>query len=196
MTSVLFVDNEKNVLEAFKLLLEDHYKITVCDSGQQAMKLIKESDFDAAVLDVDLGDMNGIEILREIKNRQSNTEVIMLSAHEKRDYIVESLRLGAKDYLIKPLEKDEMRNAIESALDRRIISSTIEKGSLKLSGIALERLSEKEINIMRLVSNGKSDKEISEETNEDLQKIKYSLRKIYLKLDVEGRPEAVTVTFK
>jgi DNA-binding NtrC family response regulator len=100
MSSILVVDDENSILESLKFLLGDKYAVTTCDSGYKALEVIKKENFDIVISDVQLGDINGNEVLQKVKERCKETEVIMISAYPKREYIFDAGKYGACDYLM------------------------------------------------------------------------------------------------
>ena len=80
MPQILIVDDEKNILEAFKLLLEDKYKVLTSDSGKEALKILDEIEVDIVLLDIMMPDMDGLEVLEKIKEKDPSIEVVMITA--------------------------------------------------------------------------------------------------------------------
>ena len=173
MADILIVDNEKNILEGLDFLLKDKYVLTLCSSGAEALEAIKKQKFDVALLDVLLGDMDGHEVLREIKKVNPHTKVIMISA-----YIVDAIKSGAEDYIVKPFDNDDLLDVVKCLL---------EKGK---PGVDISIFTENERKIMPLLYNGKMNKEIAKIMKKSEECIKSSLYIIYTKLEVNNRVEA------
>ena len=186
MSSILVVDDEKNVLESLKYLLGDKYDITTCDSGLKALEITEKTNFDIVISDVQLGDINGNEVLQKVKERREETEVIMISAYPKKEYIFDAGKYGACDYLVKPYDNDEMLNLIESVLKRKKLN----KISSISNELAADKYSSTELQIMQLLSEDKSNKEIAGIINKDETYVKNALRIIFPKLGVKDRAEA------
>ncbi len=113
---VLLVDDEKDFVE----VLSQRLKVRDLDvktalSGDQALTRIQESEFDVIVLDVLIPGMDGIKILKEIKNIRPLIHVIMLTGHARIATAVRGMELGAYDYLIKPIEIEELTEKIKMA---------------------------------------------------------------------------------
>ena len=120
--SVLLVDDEREFLETLlKRLLKRRVKVTGVNSGEEALKILKETPPDVVVLDVRMQGMDGIQTLREIKKIRPLVEVIMLTGHANLEIAVEGLEVGAFDYLMKPTDVDELLYKLEDAFKRKKI---------------------------------------------------------------------------
>ncbi|HOL15805.1 MAG TPA: response regulator, partial [Bacillota bacterium] len=124
MTAVphfLVVDDEQEVCNFFSYLLQKKgYRVTPANSGRQALDLLKQHRFNVALVDLKLPDLNGLEILREIKKVQPACEVIIITGYSTVKSAVEAIQSGAFDYVEKPFgDIEEMERLIERALDVR-----------------------------------------------------------------------------
>ena len=120
--SVLLVDDERDFLETLiKRLQRRKLKVTGATSGEEALRILKEMPPDVVVLDVRMRGMDGIETLRQIKKISPLVEVIMLTGHANPEVAVEGMELGAFDYLMKPLNFDELLYKLEDAYKRKTI---------------------------------------------------------------------------
>jgi DNA-binding NtrC family response regulator len=108
-----------------KLLTEKGYTAKVCTSGAEGLKLIKREPFDLVLLDMILPQMDGIQTLRQIKKLRPNTAVIMMTGQETVKTAVEAIKLGAYDYLPKPLTMDRLGESIRQALRVRELEQGI-----------------------------------------------------------------------
>ena len=114
--SVLLVDDEKDFVEtlAERLQLRD-FNVAAALSGDEAIKLVEENDFDVIVLDVQMPGKDGVETLKEIKNIEQLSQVIMLTGHATVKTAIEGMKNGAFDYLMKPTDTDELIEMINNA---------------------------------------------------------------------------------
>ncbi|OGF44949.1 MAG: hypothetical protein A2452_08695 [Candidatus Firestonebacteria bacterium RIFOXYC2_FULL_39_67] len=119
MPQILIVDDEKNILEAFKLLLEDKYKVLTSDSGKEALKILDEIEVDIVLLDIMMPDMDGLEVLEKIKEKDPSIEVVMITATKTVETAVKAMKLGAYDYLVKPVDKDDILLSIRRIVNKR-----------------------------------------------------------------------------
>lgn len=114
--SILVVDDEALTLRTIgRALQAEGYEVKVALSGEEAVKVFTEEPTDLALLDVVLPGIDGIEVLRQIKKSNPGTVVLMMSAYHMVDRAVESMKLGAYDYLIKPFHITDLLNTIQRA---------------------------------------------------------------------------------
>jgi DNA-binding NtrC family response regulator len=119
---VLIVDDEVEFLDTLiKRLRRRKLSVRAAHSGEEALKRLDEAPVDVVVLDVKMPGMGGIGALREIKSRHPLVEVIMLTGHASVEAAIEGMELGAFDYLMKPLELDELLYKIQDAHGRKSI---------------------------------------------------------------------------
>jgi len=119
-TRVLIVDDEEEFVQVLseRLTLRD-FDVTSVSSGEAAVEEIKSYNFDIVILDVQMPGMTGIDVLREIKALKPLIEVIMLTGHATVDTAIEGMRLGAYDYLMKPLDTEDLNVKICKASERK-----------------------------------------------------------------------------
>ena len=116
--SILLVDDEKIILEAIGMdLRQQNYQVTLATSGEEAIALLKENQFDLVVTDLSMSGMDGIGVLKEAKKINSLTGVIILTGFGDLTSAIEALRLGADDYLCKPCDMDELIFRVERCLE-------------------------------------------------------------------------------
>lgn len=119
---VLLVDDEVDFLETLmKRMKKRNVDITGVKSGEEALSALDLDRVDVVVLDVRMPGMDGIETLREIKRRHPLVEVIMLTGHANIEVAVQGMELGAFDYLMKPMDIDELLYKVEDAHKNKLI---------------------------------------------------------------------------
>lgn len=117
---ILVVDDERSVRMMLEAALRAQgYRISCAASGAEARELLAAEGFDLILLDLQLGDMDGIEVLREVKAHWPGIEVILLTAHGSINSAIAALRHGAFDYLLKPAQIQDIRERVEGALNQR-----------------------------------------------------------------------------
>jgi len=120
MPKILIVDDELRMCESLKYLLSTQdYEIFTALSGQEATEHLTQHAFDVALLDIQLPDMNGHQLMDHINSRNSETSVIVITGNANLDSAVAALRRGAYDYLRKPFEFDELLKTVENALNQK-----------------------------------------------------------------------------
>jgi DNA-binding NtrC family response regulator len=113
---VLLVDDEAEFLDTLvKRIKKRDVNVTGVESGEKALAFLGEQAVDVVVLDVRMPGMDGIETLRELKKRHPLVEVIMLTGHASLEVAIEGMELGAFDYLMKPIDIDELIKKISDA---------------------------------------------------------------------------------
>ena len=121
--SVLLVDDEKDFLEVLaKRLRKRKLNLVIANSGEEAIGAIRGSQIDVVVLDMRMPQMDGLETLREIKRINPVVEVIMLTGHANVNTAVKGMELGAFDYLIKPVDIDELLYKLQDAFKKKAMS--------------------------------------------------------------------------
>lgn len=128
---VMLVDDEKDFLETLcKRLTKRKLDVISANSGREAIAKIQEFPVDVVVLDVRMPGMNGIETLKEIKKIKPSVEVIMLTAHADVQVAIEGMELGAFDYLMKPMEIDDLLYKLQDAYKKKWCREETEKCEL------------------------------------------------------------------
>ncbi len=113
---VLLVDDEINFVDVlFKRLNKRNIDVTKTYSGTESIKALRKVDFDVAVLDLKMEDMDGLEVLKIFKNMYSKMEVIILTGHESEQTAREGMKYGAFAYLTKPCDFEELIDTIRRA---------------------------------------------------------------------------------
>ncbi len=118
---VLLVDDEKDFVEALaeRLKLRD-FSIRVCFDGEAAVKIVQEEAVDIIILDVQMPGLDGIAALREIKQLAPLIEVIMLTGHGTVQTAIDGMKLGAFDYILKPVKNEDLVDKINKGYARKV----------------------------------------------------------------------------
>jgi len=117
---ILFVDDERELLATVDEYLSDKgYNITVIDNALEALELAKKNDFDIVISDLMMPELSGLDLLKALKEGQSEAEVIILTGHGSIETAIQAIRLGSYDYLQKPIRLDHMRVLIDRILEKR-----------------------------------------------------------------------------
>jgi DNA-binding NtrC family response regulator len=116
---ILIVDDEPIVRESIRdWLQEAGYQVATAESGEEALEMIRTQDFSVLVLDVRLPGKTGINILKEVKALKPEIKSIIITAYPSTELAVEAMKLGAVDYLIKPVAPDELEKLIRDTLHK------------------------------------------------------------------------------
>ncbi|MGD9730778.1 MAG: response regulator [Desulfamplus sp.] len=126
--NVLLVDDEEDFLVPLgKRLKKRQLNILMAGNGEKALSIIKESPVDVVVLDMKMPGINGLETLKKIKEINGLIEVIMLTGHANIEVAVQGMECGAYDYLMKPMNIDELYYKLQDAYANKVI----QEGKLK-----------------------------------------------------------------
>ncbi|MFH1428869.1 MAG: response regulator [Candidatus Margulisiibacteriota bacterium] len=117
--TVLIVDDEKSVRESIKMVLEEKYRIITAVNGEEALLKFKQEDIDLVLLDIRMPGMSGLEVLEELEKLDPTIEVIMVTATTAVDVAVESMQKGARNYLTKPFDIDELTGLVSKLLKNK-----------------------------------------------------------------------------
>src|SRR4030088_896887 len=155
---ILVIDDEMGPRESLRMLLKPNYQVHTADCVEAGLKLLKEKQPDTIVMDIRMPGMSGIEGLRQIREIDPNLSVIMLTGFGALDTAKEALRLGANDYISKPFDAHEMREAIGRNVGRTRLQPASENTAAEvkeLNNRLLKDLAQKE----RLASLGQASAE-------------------------------------
>jgi DNA-binding NtrC family response regulator len=117
---VLIVDDEAKLTSAFqKQLAREGMQVATACTAERALSMAKTENFDVAVLDIRLPDMNGVELFGRLRQMHPTLEVVMLTAYASVDTAVESMKKGAYDYLVKPVELSRLTTVVQKAYEKK-----------------------------------------------------------------------------
>lgn len=119
---VMLVDDERDYLETLSTRLEMRgLKVTPVNGGQEAVEIASEKKFDVILLDLSMPGMDGLETLKRIKDHDPDAEIIILTGHGSVKAGVEAMKLGAEDFMEKPVQFDQLLSRIEEAQEKRVL---------------------------------------------------------------------------
>jgi len=117
---ILIADDEEIVIRSCLRILDgDDYQVEAVQDGREALRKIEENPYDVMILDIMMPNMDGLEVLRRVKETHPNVDVIMITGLSQIDTAVQAMKLGAFDYISKPFEPDELKLVVQRALERR-----------------------------------------------------------------------------
>jgi DNA-binding NtrC family response regulator len=146
--SILVVDDEQEIREGLEALLKSEgFDVTVAETGEAGLRKLEDKPYDLTLLDVSLPDRNGLEMLREIRRRDPNLAVILITAFGSIDMARAAFKSGAQDYITKPWSNDELVTQISLAIEGR---------RLREENVQLKRALKQRYNFPNII--GKSDK--------------------------------------
>ncbi len=201
MISLILVDDHVIMRDGLRNLLKAESDIEVigeADNGRDAVKIILEKNPDIVIMDIAMHDMNGIEATRQIKKENPDIKIIALSMHSERQIVVGIFRAGASGYLLKDSTSAELVESIRivnsggNYISQKISDivlqeiSSIKKDSEK---IGLEILTNRESEILQLISEGNSTKKIAEVLFISPKTVESHRANIMDKLNIHNLPE-------
>lgn len=201
MISIILVDDHVIMRDGLRHLLSSESDIEVIGeaaNGREAVKLVLSKKPDIVIMDIAMQDMNGIEATRQIKNENPDVKVIALSMHSERQIVVGVFRAGASGYLLKESSSLELVDAIRTIhLGRKYLSQKIsdivlqEISNIKkdTGEIGVEILTNRECEILQLISEGNSTKKIADILFISPKTVESHRANIMDKLDIHNIPE-------
>jgi DNA-binding NtrC family response regulator len=123
MKTILVVDDDKSIRDSLKMVLEfESYEVLFAENGQEALRQLAATPIDLILLDVKMAGMDGLEVLQRVREKRAELPVIMISGHGTIETAVEATKLGAFDFLPKPLDRDKLLVTVRNALHQAKIS--------------------------------------------------------------------------
>jgi DNA-binding NtrC family response regulator len=117
--TILVVDDEAGVRESLEVILEDDYQVVSAGSGKEALEVLRRTPIDLVLLDVNMPEMDGLAVLRKIKEQEEEIDVIMVSALNLARKAVDAIKLGAYDYITKPYEPEDILSTVARVINKQ-----------------------------------------------------------------------------
>jgi DNA-binding response OmpR family regulator len=117
--SILYAEDDESVRRNYVLYLENYFsKIFEAKDGLEALKIYREKKPDILLFDITMPKLNGLELIKKIREDDEETPIIILSAHSHKEYLFEAIKLNLVDYLVKPINRNEFKLIIEKSIER------------------------------------------------------------------------------
>ena len=114
---ILIADDEEGIRESLSLILEDDYDLVFAVDGEETLAKLQQEPFALVLLDIKMPKLDGLEVLRRLKNNgHPIPPILMLTAYQSVELAKEAINLGARDYLPKPFEREQILNAVSGVL--------------------------------------------------------------------------------
>lgn len=207
--NVILADDHAIIRHGLRALLESASEIRVvgeAGDGREAVQLALKMKPDVVVMDVFMPNLNGIEASRLIRRRRPEIKIVVVSASEERQYVIEALRAGVSAYLFKNAAPDELVSAVQQAaaghtylskeLSTLLRDDAFRQAGDESSSGGLECLSLREREILQLVTEGHSSEEIAHALHLSVHTVNTHRRNIMEKLNVHNVAELVKFTLR
>jgi DNA-binding NarL/FixJ family response regulator len=209
---VLLVDEHRLIRAGLRLLLADHADIQVigeAEDGESCLRAVRKERPDVVLLDIALPGMNGVLVTHRLIRERfvPDLQVIVLTASEDDEQIVEALRAGARGFLVKDIAPDRLVEAIrvvangDAFLSPSVTRRLLERFAERLTtGVAeqtrLAMVSEREAEVLRLLARGMTNREIAEYLVVSEPTVKSHISHVLVKLSVRDRTQAVILAYE
>lgn len=200
---VLIVDDHQLFREGVASLLanDDNIEVVgVADSGEAVFDFLEAKAPEVVLIDISMPGLDGLEVITRCKRKYPETRFIVLTMHADGQYVLKAVRSGAYGYLLKNADEQELRAAIHTvSRDKKYFNSEISQlmvGNIALEGDGNQRLSDREMEVLRLVSDGKTTKEIAEELFVSVRTVETHRVNMMKKLDVQNTAELIKKAVK
>jgi len=205
--TVIIVDDHALMREGLMKILEMDDNIDVigeASNGKEGMEKILEYKPDIVLLDINMPKMNGVEVLRRAKDLGLESKIIMLTIHDDREYLQETIRIGANGYVLKDSDVDSLIKAIKDVskgktyIQPSIAILLIDEMNEEDNEVAMkiESLTKREYEILIVIAEGLNNREIAERLFISEKTVKNHVSNIFKKLEVNDRIQAAIFAFK
>ena len=204
---IIIADDHMMIREGLKQLLELDGTMKViaeANDGEECLNLLnKKIHPDILLLDINMPKKNGIEVLEYIKQNKIPVKVLILTVHNEVEYLLKAVDIGIDGYLLKDSSYDELKEAIDVVISGNIyiqpsllpaLNESMEDYALDKEKI--ECLTKRELDVLRLISEGCSNKKISDELTISERTVKNHISHIFRKIDVEDRTQAAVFAIR
>ena len=196
---VVIADDHRLVLDGIRSALESDGGFEIVgetQSGAQVLPLVSRTQPDLVLLDVRMPQMDGLACLEEIRRRFPAIKVVMLSASTSEELIDTAIRRGASAYILKSVDPTDLASTLRQAIDGNVFSATARPEGADMSAARAAGLTDREIDILKLLARGLSNAEIAKELWVAQQTVKFHLTNVFRKLNVKNRTEATRMAYR
>ena len=203
---VMIADDHSMIREGIKQLLEFDGSIKVvaeASNGIECLEKLGHYDPEVLLLDINMPEKNGIDVLRQMKAEDSKIKVLILTVHNEMEYLTSAVEIGVDGYILKDSESAELKKAIRAvrdgenyiqpnlipALNRHLLNRDTDKDKIF-------SLTNRELEVLVQVANGMFNKEIATNLNISERTVKNHISNIFKKIDVSDRTQAAVFAIK
>lgn len=203
---VMIADDHSLIREGLRQLLEFDGSIKVVGeaaNGMECLENLEKYDPEVLLLDINMPEMNGIEVLKKMKENQSKVKVLILTVHNELEYLMNAVDIGVEGYIMKDSESSELKNAIRAvrdgenyiqpslipALNHQLLSRDVDKEKVA-------SLTNRELEVLIQVAKGMFNKEIATNLNISERTVKNHISNIFKKIEVSDRTQAAVFAIR
>ena len=204
--NIMITDDHSMIREGLKNLLEldgDIKVIAEAENGEDCLEKLKTVTPDVLLLDINMPKMNGLEVLKKLKDMKSKVKVLVLTVHNETEYLMKAVDIGINGYVLKDSESAELKKAIFTIADGEtyiqpslipaLNSKMIEKNE---DEIKIESLTKRELQVLKELAIGKFNRDLAKEMEISERTVKNHISSIFKKLDVTDRTQAAVFAIK
>ncbi len=206
MIKLMIVDDHSMVREGLKQLLEldeDLVVVSQAADGAEGLEKLNEDKPDVLLLDINLPNMNGLTMLEQIKEKQIDIKVLILTIHNEVDYLIKAVEIGCDGYVLKDSDSNLLKKAIYSVYNgenfiQPSLTPALNAGmaSRAMMDDKVNELTRREIEVLKLIAEGLFNKEIAATLDISERTVKNHVSNIFKKIDVSDRTQAAVFAIK
>lgn len=203
---IMITDDHSMIREGLKNLLElegDIEVIAEAEDGEDCLNKLLTVKPDVLLLDINMPKLNGLEVLKKLKERKSKVKVLVLTVHNETEYLMKAVEIGINGYVLKDSESSELKKAIYAIYDGEnyiqpslipsLNSKMIEKNE---DEIKIDSLTKRELQVLKELAVGKFNRDIAKKMEISERTVKNHISSIFKKLDVTDRTQAAVFAIK
>lgn len=210
MIKVVVVDDQALIRDGLRTMLELDDGISVVGEaadGADALDAVQRTRPDLVLMDIRMPGVDGLEATRRLLNRPGGPKVLVLTTYEADEYVIEAMRAGASGFLLKDLRKGQLVRAVHQAaagdlvidpsITKRLIEKVVDtKLAQTQARAALNRLTEREIEVLKLMARGLTNAELAAELSVSESTVKTHVARVLDKLELRDRVHAVILAYE
>lgn len=203
---VMIADDHSMIREGLKQLLElegDFQVIEEACDGVECLEKLSKVTPDILLLDINMPNMNGLEVLQKMKDKRMKVKVLVLTVHNEVEYLLKAVDIGINGYLLKDSESAELKKAILTVVngDDYIQPSLIPLLNAKMidrnkDNVKIESLTRREMDVLKLLAVGMYNKEVAEKLSISERTVKNHVSNIFKKIGVTDRTQAAVFAIR
>ncbi len=196
---LVIADDHGLMVEAVRLALEGRSEFEIvgaAESGAQVLPVVQRTSPDLVVLDLRMPGVDGLTCIRLLRERMPEVKIAVLSGLDSAEVAAEALGLGARVFISKSIDPAELPDALTAAYEEKVREPVGRAEPSRIAAVREAGLTDRELEILRVLAEGRSNREIAKLLWLAEQTVKFHLTNIYRKLNVSSRTEAVHWTYR